>query len=332
MPLRWEQVGIEAVTPGGVTPLVHRVDLALAPGQTHALVGESGSGKSITALAAMRLLPFDMRIRGRITFEGVEIGSMTPKQMRKLRGDRMAMIFQEPMNSLNPVMTIGRQITEPLELHRGLHGAAARKTALDLLMRVGISDPANRFRAYPHELSGGMRQRVMIAIALACRPAVLIADEPTTALDVTVQDQILQLLEELQRETGMAILLITHDLAVVARIAHHTSVMYAGSVVESAPTSDLLRHARHPYTRALLHCVPRLRDPWHGIQAGSPGSYTSRSLTTIGGEVPVPGRLPPGCAFEPRCDVASGDSRCRQQTPVLAAIERDRLCACWKPV
>lgn len=332
MPLRWEQVRIQVAAGHGVVSLVHEVSLGLTRGRTHALVGESGSGKSITALAAMRLLPPGMRIQGRITYENVDITAMDAEQVRRLRGNRVAMIFQEPMSSLNPVMTVGRQIAEPLELHRGLYGTMARKAAVELLARVGIADPAERFRAYPHELSGGMRQRVMIAIALACHPSVLIADEPTTALDVTVQAQILELLKDLQQETGMAILFITHDLAVVARFAHHTSVMYAGNIVESAPTAELLRSAHHPYTRALLRSVPRLHDPVLPPDSPPTASQHGRSLPTIGGEVPVPGNLPPGCAFEPRCDVASGDDRCRQETPTLSAVNHERLCACWKPV
>lgn len=328
MPLHWENIRIEAVSRSGVLPLVHQVDLSLKPGQTHALVGESGSGKSLTALAALRLLPPFMRIHGRITFEHTDVLAMTAGRLSTLRGNRVAMIFQEPMSCLNPAMTIGGQIVEALEIHRKSASRAARQAGVELLARVGISDPSARFDAYPHEISGGMRQRVMIAIAIACRPTVLIADEPTTALDVTVQAQILALLAELQRDTGMAILFITHDLAVVARIADETSVMYAGRIVESAPTAALLATPRHPYTRALLRCVPRLQAD----ESCRDETEVRQSLPTIRGDIPRAGAMPPGCAFEPRCDVAGGDTRCRNECPDLQDSGSNRVCACWKPL
>jgi len=268
--------------------VVEGASFDIARGETVALVGESGSGKSVTALAIMRLLEAPGRVTaGHVRFAGQDLAALDERAMRRIRGDRIAMVFQEPMASLNPVLTVGAHVTEPLVLHRHLSRAEARKQAVDLLDRVGIPSAARRLDEYPHRLSGGMRQRVMIAAALACRPDLLIADEPTTALDVTIQAQILRLLADLQREFGMAMLFITHDLGVVAEQARRVVVMYAGRVVERAPTMALFDTPAHPYAAALLRCVP--------------GDGEAERLESIEGSVPSPAALPPGCRFAPRC-------------------------------
>jgi len=281
------------VTFGG-TAAVRGASMAVAKGETHCLVGESGCGKSVTSLAIMGLLARGgKREATTLRFAGQEIGGFNEREMSRLRGDRMAMIFQEPMTSLNPAYTVGSQMTEVLRRHRGATRAQAVDRAAELLGRVGITAPGLRLGQFPHQLSGGLRQRVMIAMALMCDPELLIADEPTTALDVTVQAQILRLLATLQRDLGLGILLITHDLGVVARIADRVSVMYAGEVVESAPTAELFGNPRHPYTRGLLACVPVPGK----VKRGDP-------LGSIPGVVP---RIPPGftgCAFRDRCDHA----------------------------
>jgi len=305
--------------PGGVLPAVDGVTFELRHGETLGLVGESGSGKTLTSLAVLRLLetPPAQVTADVIMFEGRDLHRIGESEMSDLRGARLSMVFQEPMTSLNPLMTIGRQIDEPLIRHLGLSGAAARAQTVELLDRVGIPRPAEAARSYPHQLSGGMRQRVMIAIALACRPSVLIADEPTTALDVTIQAQILTLLRELQDEMGTAILLITHDLAVIAQTADRVAVMYAGRIVETGPVAELFARPLHPYTEGLLRSVPRIvRTPL-------------ATLPEIPGVVPAPGNLPDGCAFAARCDFA--DPTCHQQRPILAAQGPDREVACWHP-
>ena len=281
------------VTFGG-TAAVRGISLTVQKGETHCLVGESGCGKSVTSLAVMGLLAKGgKRDAGRLSFAGEDIRDYNEAQMSRLRGDRMAMIFQEPMTSLNPAYTVGSQMTEVLRRHRGTPRAQAVDRAVELLTRVGITAPGLRLGQFPHQLSGGLRQRVMIAMALMCEPKLLIADEPTTALDVTVQAQILRLLAELQKDLGLGILLITHDLGIVARVADRVSVMYAGEVVESAPTAELFRAPRHPYTRGLLSCVP------------VPGKVKrDEPLGSIPGVVP---RIPPGftgCAFRDRCNFA----------------------------
>ena len=281
------------VTFGG-TAAVRGISLTVEKGETHCLVGESGCGKSVTSLAVMGLLAKGgKREATRLSFAGDDIRDYDEKQMSRLRGDRMAMIFQEPMTSLNPAYTVGSQMTEVLRRHRGTPRAQAVDRAVELLTRVGITAPGLRLGQFPHQLSGGLRQRVMIAMALMCDPELLIADEPTTALDVTVQAQILRLLAELQKDLGLGILLITHDLGIVARVADRVSVMYAGEVVESAPTAELFRAPRHPYTRGLLSCVP------------VPGKVKrDEPLGSIPGVVP---RIPPGftgCAFRDRCSFA----------------------------
>jgi len=305
-------------TETGFVGVVDGVSFSLAAGETLALVGESGSGKTVTSLAVMGLLPRrTASAGGEVWMDGRDLLQATPGQMRRVRGRRIAMIFQEPMTSLNPIMSVGRQIIEAVELHTPLRRRQARQRAIELLDRVGIAAPERRVDAYPHELSGGMRQRVMIAIALACDPAVLIADEPTTALDVTIQAQILRLLADLQRQSGMAVLLITHDLAVVAETADRVAVMYAGRIVESAPVESLFARAAHPYTEGLMRCTPamsRAVDRWPVIE----------------GTVPPPEAMPPGCRFEPRCGLGRGKDRCMQEQPPTIAVGSDHDAACWE--
>jgi oligopeptide transport system ATP-binding protein len=303
-------------TERGELTAVDDVSFALDAGQTLAIVGESGSGKSVTALSLMRLIPNPPgRITdGEILFGGQDLLKLSDAQMRSIRGDRIAMIFQEPMSSLNPALTVGLQIAEPVNLHRGLSWAKAYEAAKLLLGRVRISDAASRLHTYPHQYSGGMRQRTMIAMALACQPRLIIADEPTTALDVTVQAQILDLLKELTRETGAALILITHDLGVVARYADAVAVMYGGRIVEHAGASELYARPRHPYTRGLLASIPRLD--------GAAG----QRLVPINGQPPDLARLPPGCAFAPRCEHA--DSRCVAERPLLREVAAGHLSAC----
>ncbi|MDT7952623.1 MAG: ABC transporter ATP-binding protein [Acetobacteraceae bacterium] len=295
--------------------VVEHVSLAVDAGRILCLVGESGSGKSVSAMAVMGLLP-----PGRheisaaiLAFEGHDLRLATDRQMTRLRGDRMAMVFQEPMTSLNPVFTVGDQIGEVLRVHRGLSGSAARGRAAALLRDVGVAAPESRLDSYPHELSGGLRQRVMIAMALACEPRLLIADEPTTALDVTVQAQILRLFLEARDRTGAAILFITHDLGVVAEIADDVAVMYAGQIVERAPAATLFREAQHPYTLALLAAMPTI------------GLVTR--LEPIPGRMPAPGTAPPGCRFAPRCPFAAED--CAAPPPMLA-VGPAHEAACWR--
>jgi peptide/nickel transport system ATP-binding protein/oligopeptide transport system ATP-binding protein len=297
---------------GGELPAVRGVSLRVGRGETLALVGESGCGKSVTALALMRLLDPNARVSGSLRFRGEELAALDDAGMRRIRGAEIGMIFQEPMTSLNPVFRIGDQIGEVLELHRGLDRAAARGAAIELLTRVRIPDPERRAEQFPHELSGGMKQRVMIAMALACDPALLIADEPTTALDVTIQAQILELLRALRQDAGMAILLITHDLGVVAQFADRVAVMYAGEIVEEGAVRELFRRPLHPYTRALLRALPR------------PGRRGR--LDAIEGTVPSPRELPPGCAFSARCEEVL--ARCAGEPPPLALPE-GRPVRCW---
>ncbi|MFP4560007.1 MAG: ABC transporter ATP-binding protein [Thiohalorhabdus sp.] len=276
---------------------VDGVSLELKAGETLCVVGESGCGKSMTALACMGLLPEVARVRsGHIRFQGRDLAGADARTWRRLRGDAMAMIFQEPMTSLNPVFRVGRQVAEPLRVHRGLGKREALRRAGDLLERVGIPDPGERLRAYPDELSGGQRQRVMIAMALACDPDLLIADEPTTALDVTIQAHILELLADLQRDRGMGLLFITHDFGVAEEIADHIAVMYAGQIVEYGPAAQVLNSPRHPYTAGLMEAIPGQEEP-HG------------ALPALAGRVPELGHWPPYCRFAERCPLAR--ERCR---------------------
>ncbi len=299
---------------------VDGLSFALARGETLAIVGESGCGKSVAALSIMRLLesPPANILAGRIMLDGMDLAQADEAAMQRIRGARLSMIFQEPMTALNPSMTVGRQIAEPLMRHRGLTRAAALARAEELLALVRIPDAARRAQDYPHRLSGGMRQRVMIAIALACEPDVVIADEPTTALDVTIQAQILDTLKELQARMGAAVIVITHDLGVVAEVADRVVVMYAGHKVEEAPVAALFARPRHPYTHGLMRSVPRLDAP--GRAAGRV------RLPEIPGMVPPPGQRPPGCPFAPRCALAS--ARCAAMPP-LVALAPGHLAACW---
>jgi oligopeptide/dipeptide ABC transporter ATP-binding protein len=297
-----------------VAPLVEDVSFTLAPGEMLALVGESGCGKSVTALAVMRLLaPAIRRTAGSIRFDGTDLTTLDDEAMRRLRGRRIGMIFQEPMTSLNPVFTVGEQIAEPLRLHLNLSPKQALSRAAELLDLVGLPTPARQLARYPHQLSGGQRQRVMIAIALACEPRLLIADEPTTALDVTVQAQILALIDRLRRQLSMACLLITHDLGVVAEYCDRAAVMYAGRIVETGPAAEVFATPRHRYTAALVRTMPA-RNP--------PGEL----LPAIQGQVPPPGRRGEGCPFQPRCDAPVPS--CAQR-PALAGTPHPA--ACWNP-
>jgi peptide/nickel transport system ATP-binding protein len=301
------------------------VSFAVPRGATVGLVGESGSGKSVTALSILRLIrdPPGRVVGGEVVFDGRDLLKLDDRAMRAVRGNRISMIFQEPMTSLNPVMTAGDQVAEPLRIHRGLGKRAARDEAVALFRQVGIADPERRVDEYPHQMSGGMRQRVMIAMALACRPALLIADEPTTALDVTIQAQILALINELRRALGMAVLLITHDLGVVAETCDRVVVMYAGQVVEQAATAALFRAPRHPYTRGLLASVPRLDDRPAAPDEGR------RRLVEIPGMVPRLDALPAGCRFQDRCP--RREARCSVEEPQLRVVEPDRLVRCHFP-
>ncbi|MCK0092525.1 ABC transporter ATP-binding protein [Rhodococcus sp. F64268] len=309
-------------TPRGSVRAVDGVDLTVDPGRTLGIVGESGSGKSVLSRAVMKILPPSAQVHpaGEIRFNGVDLATVSPKKNKHLWGVDLSMVFQDPMTSLTPVMTIGRQLTETLRFHLGLDRAQAKAEAIRLLTLVGIPEPESRFAQYPHHLSGGMRQRVTIALAIACSPKLLIADEPTTALDVTVQQQILDLLQDLQQKSKMGMILITHDLGVVAGRADSIAVMYAGKVVEVGPTRELFAHMRHPYTRALIDAIPRLTHPSHAY------------LPSIPGRPPTIIDPPPGCSFAPRC--FSAQSRCLIETPVLATSpdSREHSAACFFPL
>ncbi len=303
-------------TSAGTSRPVDGVNFSMARGELLALVGESGCGKSLTALALLRLVPAPGTIAAgsALRLDGTDLLALEGEALRAIRGRRIAMIFQDPMTSLNPVFTVADQITESLRAHRRMSGADARARALELLQEVGIPDPEARLDQYPHQLSGGMRQRVMIAIALASEPELLIADEPTTALDVTVQAQILEVLDRLRQKRGMAVLLITHDLGIVAGRADRVAVMYAGRIVEEAPTAELFARPSHPYTRGLLASVPRLTGP-------------VARLTPITGTVPAPTAWPLGCRFHPRCPEAM--ARCATDDPPPLAAGDDHRTRCW---
>ncbi len=317
---------------GSEITAVNDIDLTVAAGETLALVGESGSGKSVTSLSVMRLLTRNIGViaAGSIrltTRSGAvqDLVSLDEESMRRIRGDDIGMVFQEPMSSLNPVFTIGDQIAEPIRIHRGASRKAAMDAAVTLLESVGIPDARRRAGQYPHELSGGMRQRATIAMALACDPALLIADEPTTALDVTIQAQILDLLLKLQRERGMAMLFVTHNLGVVAEIAHRVAVMYAGRIVEEGPVGEVFRNPKHPYTMGLLASMPRLGDATRMKQAGE-------KLAAIPGMVPSLMNMPSGCAFAPRCKFAV--DACRAAVPALEKINSQHRSRCirWQEI
>jgi oligopeptide/dipeptide ABC transporter ATP-binding protein len=303
-------------TPAGLMPAVNGVTLSLRAGETLGLVGESGCGKTVTALSILRLLPEQhSRQTGRIFLADRDLMTLKVSEMRAIRGNRIAMIFQEPMTALNPVLTIGEQISEVLRLHRGLSTKAAREEAARGLVRVGIADPLERLQQYPHQLSGGLRQRALIAMALACEPELVIADEPTTALDVTIQAQILALIARLQAELNMALLLITHNLGVVAQITDRVAVMYAGLIVEAAPTRALFARPLHPYTRGLLASVPKLDF-----------QEQPQELQAIHGQVPDLRELPAGCPFQPRCGRAF--EACGQAPPWVQVAENHGV-LCW---
>jgi oligopeptide/dipeptide ABC transporter ATP-binding protein len=307
------------VTRAGVVRAVQNVSWDVEEGETVALVGESGCGKSVSALSIMRLVPEPAGriVGGRVLFKGRDLLQLSEEEMRRVRGREIAMIFQEPMTSLNPVLSIGRQMTEGLEIHLGMSPDAAEKRAAELLGMVGIPDPARRLRQYPHQFSGGMRQRMMIAMALACEPALILADEPTTALDVTIQAQILELMKDLSRRLGVAMLIITHNLGVVARYADRVNVMYAGRIIERGTASEIYAEPRHPYTLGLLRSVPRLDEP------------RRERLDPIEGQPPDLSRLPPGCAFAPRC--AFRVDRCLAEAPPLASVGGEaHVAACWE--
>ena len=305
-------------TPEGVNRAVDGVSFTVEAGETVAIVGESGCGKSVTAGSVLRLIPEPPgKIKGSIRFEGVDLLKLDERAMRDIRGNQISMVFQEPMTSLNPVLTVGRQIGETLRLHQGLGREAAERRVVEMLRLVGIAEPERRAREYPHQLSGGMRQRVMIAIALACNPKLLIADEPTTALDVTIQAQILDLMSELKQRVGAAIILITHDLGVVAEIAERVLVMYAGRKVEEARVSELFRSPRHPYTQGLLGALPRL---------GSSLNVKATRLVEIPGAVPSLKQRIAGCVFASRCALAR--DVCRHVPPALELKAPGHLAAC----
>ena len=312
-------VSVELATARGALRAVQDVDLSLAEGRTLGIVGESGSGKTMLSRAILQLLPPTATLSGRIELGGKELTRLDAEALRRLRGPMVAAVFQDPMTSLNPVLTIGTQIIETLQAHFGTGTSEARGKALELLAEVGIPAPGQRLNQYPHQLSGGMRQRVAIAIALSCEPRLLIADEPTTALDVTVQAQILDLLAREQQTRRMAMILITHDLGVVAGRTDEVAVMYAGRVVERAPTRELFKSMRMPYTEALLAAIPKMDAPPHA------------PLAAISGRPPDPTRRPPGCAFAPRCRWAT--DRCASESPPLGGSnEIGHSFACWNPL
>jgi len=303
-------------TEDGIVPAVDGVNLYIKRGETLGVVGESGCGKSVTSLSIMRLIPNPPGkiVGGEILFQGEDLLKKSEAEMRKIRGNEISMIFQEPMTSLNPVYTIGDQIAEAIQLHQGLSRKEAMAKAVEMLRLVGIPLPERRVREYPHQLSGGMRQRVMIAMALSCNPKLLIADEPTTALDVTIQAQILELMKKLKKELGMAIMLITHDLGVVAEMCERVVVMYGGKVVEEADVVSLFKNPLHPYTEGLLRSIPRL-------------DQETEKLHVIEGVVPNPLHMPKGCRFHPRCPYAT--DKCREAQPELEQVAPGRFVACF---
>ncbi|OQY06174.1 MAG: peptide ABC transporter ATP-binding protein [Planctomycetales bacterium 4572_13] len=305
-------------TEQGLVKAVQDVSFDIPLGKTLAVVGESGCGKSVTALSVMRLIPWPPGkiVSGSIRFNGESLLDASERRMRQIRGNEMAMIFQEPMTSLNPVFTVGNQIVEAVKLHQKKTGSEAWDVAVEMMKKVGIADPERRVEEYPHQMSGGMRQRVMIAMALCCSPALLIADEPTTALDVTIQAQILELLRDLQHHHQMSIMMITHDLGVVAENADVVVVMYASRVVEKADAKELFAKPLHPYTQGLLQSLPRLGEK-------------KQRLDVIDGAVPNPLHFPTGCKFHSRCPVGADDPRCRTEEPPLKEICPGRYAACW---
>jgi len=306
-------------TDEGVVRAVDGIDLRIDRGETLGIVGESGCGKTVTALSVLRLIPMPPGriVEGQILYEGRDLVTLPPGQMRKVRGKEISMVFQEPMTSLNPVFTIGEQIAEAIRLHEGLGRRAAMDKTVEMLKIVHMANPERRVKEYPHQLSGGMRQRVMIAMALSCNPKLLIADEPTTALDVTIQAQILELLNELKAKLGMAVMLITHDMGVIAETAQRVMVMYAARVVEEAPVKDLFKEPLHPYTQGLLRSIPRI----------DLAATKKQRLEAIPGVVPSLIDVPPGCRFTPRCPFAK--AVCSEKDPVLKEVKPGHKVACW---
>ena len=317
--LQVRDLSTEFRTDDGMVRAVDGVSWQVGLGRTLGIVGESGCGKSVSALSVMRLIPEPPGeiVGGEVWFKGQDLLKLSEKQMREIRGNEIAMIFQEPMTSLNPVFTVGNQIVEAIRLHQKLGRRDAWDLAVASLRRVGVPGAAERVHAYPHQLSGGMRQRVMIAMALSCHPAVLIADEPTTALDVTIQAQILELLRQLQADEQMALILITHDLAVIAQIAHTVAVMYASRIVEYTCVEALFDEPLHPYTQGLFRSLPRM-------------GQRKRRLEAIGGVVPNPLMFPSGCKFHPRCPLGCNDKRCQTVEPNLREVRPGHVAACWK--
>jgi oligopeptide transport system ATP-binding protein len=312
--LEVEGLRVEIRGEHGTVTIVDGVDYAVEEGQVFGVAGESGSGKTMSVLALLRLLPRGAQTSGRAVYGGQDLLRLSGRALRRVRGRELAMVFQDPMTSLHPMMTIGRQISEHVRYHEGLSKHAALARATELLEEVRIPDPERALHAFPHQFSGGMRQRVAIAGALAARPKLLIADEPTTALDVTVQAGILRLLDRLRRENGLSVIMITHDLGVLSSIADHVSVFYAGRIVESGPTPELLSHPRHPYTRALLDALPH------------PEAEGRVELQAIPGLPPSPRNRPSGCAFHPRCPYAT--DRSREEVPPLVPVSETRMLAC----
>ena len=313
-----EKLSVSFFIEEGVAKAVQDVSFSIEKGKTFALVGESGCGKSVTALSIMRLIPEPPGkiVGGEIVFCRRNLLKLSEKRMRSIRGNKIAMIFQEPMTSLNPVYTVGNQIVEAIRLHQKKSATQAWADAVEMLRKVGMGDPEQRVSEYPHQMSGGMRQRIMIAMAVSCEPQLLIADEPTTALDVTIQAQILDLLDQLQEQSGMSILLITHDLGVVAERADRVGVMYASQIAEMADSRELFAEPLHPYTQGLLKSLPRL-----GLLA--------KRLETIPGIVPDPLHFPSGCKFHPRCPIGGDDGRCQSIEPELRKVGKGRCVACW---
>ena len=303
-------------TRAGTIRAVDNLSLGLRKGRVLGLVGESGCGKTVTALSILDLVPYPGKIvSGKIFFEGADLRLLSNEEMRNIRGARISMVFQEPMTALNPVFTVGNQIAEVLTTHRHASKKEALSAAVDLLHSVGIPSPEKRVSEYPHQLSGGMRQRVMIAMAIACKPSLILADEPTTALDVTIQAHILELLGTIQAEMGMAMILVTHDLGLIAERAHEVAVMYAGRIVEQADTVELFANPQHPYTRGLMASIPK------------PGEEKRKRLRTIAGSVPQLHDLPKGCAFSARCDIRTG--KC-ETGPELVEVKPGHLVRCWE--
>ncbi len=309
-------------TDDGIAHAVDDVSFDVYPGETLGIVGESGCGKSVTALSIMRLIPHPpgFYAGGKIFYNGENVLDLPGENMQHIRGNSISMIFQEPMTSLNPVFTCGNQIIEAVKLHQGLNNAQAREKAVEMLNLVGIPDPHRRVDEYPHQLSGGMRQRVMIAMALSCNPSVLIADEPTTALDVTIQAQILELIQKLQEEIGLAVIMITHDLGVIAEICKRVIVMYGGQIVEEGPVDEIFASCQHPYTQGLLNSIPNISE----------SGEEQEKLYTIDGNVPNATEFPAGCHFNPRCELVN--DQCVDEKPILESYssKNEHLVRCWE--